>query len=198
MPIGAVATPFTDEAPLRAHLGHDEHLLWSGRPPQGIRLRPADAIMVPFSLMWGGFAFFWEWMVVRSDAPLFMKLWGIPFVLVGLYLIAGRFFWDAYQRTKTCYGLTDQRVLIVQQGRTAKVKSLGLATLGEMTLTTSSDGSGSIQFGPNPLRWSTSSVGGGWPGAQLPPAFDSIADAKRVQDLIRQAQRTARTRTEER
>lgn len=197
MPIGAIATPFTDEAPLRAQLGHDEHLLWSGRPPQGIRFQRADVLTVPFSLMWGGFAFFWEWMALRSDGPLFMKLWGIPFVLVGLYMIAGRFFWDAYQRTKTSYGLTDQRILIVQQGRSAKAKSLGLATLGEMTLTTTSDGTGSIQFGTNTLPWSASWGGGGWPGTQGPPAFESIPDAKRVQDMIRQAQRAA-TRAEER
>ena len=32
-------------------------------------------------------------------------LWGIPFVLVGLYIVFGRFFVDAKQREKTCVAI---------------------------------------------------------------------------------------------
>jgi hypothetical protein len=55
-------------------------------------LRRADALFIPFSLMWAGFAFFWETMAIRGGAPFFFWLWGIPFILIGVWITVGRFF----------------------------------------------------------------------------------------------------------
>jgi len=179
------------ESLVRDQLSAGEHLLWSGKPKSGLRLRASDVLMIPFSLMWGGFAVFWEWSVVTSGAPFFFKLWGIPFVLVGLYLIIGRFFFDAHQRANAYYGISNQRVLIVTRGLGGRVKSLSLRTLSDVTLSSASGGTGSIQFGSSP--WGAASWFGssGWPGAQTVPAFDSIDDAKQVYDILRQAQQKA-------
>ena len=62
---------------LSAELRRSEKLLWSGRPRQGVFLTQNDAGMIPFSLMWGGFSFFWEYQAVNSRAPLFVDLWGV-------------------------------------------------------------------------------------------------------------------------
>ena len=97
-----------DARPIIEHeLGSVEKLLWAGRPCQGFVFRPVDAFLIPLSLMWGGFAVFWEGSVLVMGAPVFFTLWGIPFVLVGCYLVFGRFYVDAWQREKTSYGLTN-------------------------------------------------------------------------------------------
>ena len=172
-------------------LSSGEKLLWSGQPRAGIRLRGSDAFVIPFSILWCGFAIFWESMVVRKGAPVFMMLWGIPFVLVGLYIVFGRFIIDAMARGKTFYGVTNERIIIISGLFSRDLKSLNLRTLTDVSLAARSDGSGTITFGPvYPMgRWAPS----GWPGAgrYAPPAFDLIEGAKEVYETVRQAQRVA-------
>jgi len=173
----------------------EERLLWSGAPAGGIRFRAADVIQVPFSLMWGGFAIFWEYNVLHmgkstskpgATPALFLALWGIPFVLFGLYFIAGRFFADAYMRARTRYGITDHRVMIVTTFWQKQVKSIPLRGLGEVSLTERSDGSGNITFG-TPLAL----VGMGRRGRQAPPAFEFIPSVRSVHELLLRAQESA-------
>jgi hypothetical protein len=178
------------ERELRPELGSGEKLLWSGQPRSGLRLRGADALLIPFSLMWGGFAIFWEVSAFNRHAPLFFRLWGLPFVLIGLYLIAGRFFVDAWQRGRAYYGLTNQRVLLVSSGFQRQVKSLSLKTLPEVTLTERGDRSGTIAFGATPPMYGWL-AGSSWPGAgkQLAPSFEMIENARQVYGQIQNAQR---------
>jgi hypothetical protein len=175
---------------LERELGAGETLLWSGQPKQGLLLRAADALLIPFSLLWGGFALFWESSVLSSGAPFFFVLWGIPFVLMGMYITVGRFFADAYTRSKTSYGVTNERVLIVAGLFSRTVKTLPLATLGELVLVRHADGSGTITFGSG-VAFASWYRGFAWPGMEqrLPPAFERIPDAQQVYDLIRRSQR---------
>ena len=174
------------------HLESGEALKWAGLPRQGLLLRGSDAFLIPFSLMWGGFAVFWESRVVTSGAPFFFMLWGIPFVLVGLYITVGRFFVDARQRARTFYGLTDKRIVIVSGLVSQSVNSILLKSLSDVTLKERSDRSGTITFGrPHPMAsWAS---GMQWPGMgqYQPPAFEMIPDAKAVHDQVLEAQRAA-------
>lgn len=178
---------------IKSQLSRDEKVLWAGQPRQGLVMRGADVFMIPFSLMWGGFAIFWELSVIQSDAPAFFVLWGIPFVLVGLYLIIGRFFFEAKQRANTFYAVTNERVLIVSGVFSRKIKSLNLRTLSDLSLSEGKNNEGTISFGGgSPL---SSMFGGfpGWPGMEqhLGPRFELVFDAKSVFDIIRDAQRAA-------
>lgn len=175
---------------LDSQLSPGERLLWSGQPRQGIFLRASDALVIPFSLLWCGFAVFWQWSVLSADAPFFFKLWGIPFVLVGLYMVVGRFFVESKQRTKTYYGVTNERVIIVSGIFNKQVKSLNLKTLSDISLIEKSDRSGTITLGSDvdPQGQNFQFSGRSQPA---PPSFDSIQNAKNVYEIIRSAQRSA-------
>lgn len=193
--LGGHSMQFDIQARLRRELSSDENLLWSGVPTLGLRFRAADILMVPFSLVWGGFAFFWEAEVlygtgvrlsasppyVTATLVSFIGLWGVPFCLVGLYLIFGRFFFDAAARAKTIYAITDRRVMVA---RGNSVRSLALNALPAFELKEGGNGRGSIVFGPSTFFTST-----GWPARNYrqygqPLILDGIANAREVYALI--------------
>jgi hypothetical protein len=173
-------------------LSGSERLIWTGQPVRGVRLQAGDALLIPFSLVWGGFAFFWEGTVLTRGAPLFFALWGVPFVLVGIYITVGRFFFDAWRRSRTVYALTSERVLILSGGFSRTVTSLRLAAIPSVSLKEARSGVGTISFGGgSPMAaW----FGGmqGWPGSDryLGPRFELLPKARSVYESIQAAQRS--------
>ena len=178
-----------DRFDLQGYLAPGEKLLWSGQPETGLKLRASDTFVIPFSLMWAGFAFFWEYSVLSTNAPLFFRLWGVPFVLVGLYMVVGRFFVDAWVRARTVYGVTSQRILILP-GDTRSLTSLSLRTLPEVTVTERPDGSGTISFGGLPYLATSSPRGFRYPSSTC-RAFEFIFEVRTVSSIIQAAQQKA-------
>jgi len=172
---------------LSRELLSDERLVWSGRPRGGIRLRAADAFLVPFTFLWAGFAMFWELEVSKSGAPTLFVVWGIPFILVGLYITVGRFLVDAVVRRHTLYGLTDQRALIVTTFGGRKVQVVNLPRLAELTLVEHRDQSGTISFGPS-TPWAGLGLGFGRSGPYAIPQFQFIEQPRAVFEKARAAQ----------
>jgi hypothetical protein len=84
-----------------------ERIEWTGQPEARIIFHHEDWLVVPFSLMWGGFAIFW---LVSASGVLggfnhpnrtfeyFGIIWGTPFVFVGQYLIWGRFLYARWKK----------------------------------------------------------------------------------------------------
>jgi hypothetical protein len=180
-------------AVLQLPVERGERQLWAGAPRQGVVLRPSDAFMIPFSLMWGGFAVFWETMAVRTGGPGFFPLFGLPFVAVGLYVTVGRFLVDARRRGRTSYFVTSNRVVIVGGAFTPETKSLSLATLTDVSMTERPDGSGTITFGAVNPRYAMY-AGMSWPGMPQVPSFEMIPDVRRVYSIIQSAQQDALAR----
>ncbi len=174
---------------IRRHIDPMENVLWSGKPKQDIVFRGSDAFLIPFSLLWGGFAIFWMIGVIKSGAPLFFALFGVPFVLIGIYMIVGRFFVEAKQREKTYYGVTEDRVVIVSGILQQKVKFLTIRNLSDISISESSDGTGTITFG-NAMPFFSWFENTSWPGTgqHAVPKFDMIDNPRQVYQIIREIQ----------
>jgi len=186
-----------NESDFTGRLTRGEKLIWWGQPQRGLLVTSSDWLLVPFSLVWGGFAIFWEAGVLRVGhwpETYLMAVFGLPFVLIGLYLIFGRFIVDAWMRDRTGYALTDKRILILRTGPFAKFSAINLDQLPDATLSETSGGRGTIRFGTTGIfRGRGNASWGGWTPSVDATQFIGIEDARRVFDRIQQLS-TARNR----
>jgi hypothetical protein len=171
----------------KTRLLSDERIVWESRPYAGIILRPIDVFLIPFSIAWAGFALFWNISAGASGAGLPFQLFGLPFLVAGLYATVGRFLLDILIRKNTRYFVTNKRILITSGTNGSKLKSLDITRLPSLELDERRDGSGTLRFGPS----------GGWFGggnnfAIWQPTFDPtpqfirVAQARSVYELIHQ------------
>lgn len=165
-------------------LSAGEQLLWSGAPSSGLVLRPSELFLIPFSLFWGGFALFWNSTVWSTNSPLEFKLFGLPFLVVGIYVTIGRFFLDAAVRGTIVYGVTDKRVLISRTGFWPTFKSLDIRRLPSLELQERPDGSGTIKFAASAFLSGMNGFGIWAPSLDPTPQFLRVKDVRKVYDLI--------------
>jgi hypothetical protein len=170
---------------VEAELDKGERITWIGRPIAGRMARsaiPMVVLGVPFT----AFAVFWMAMasgiagVAGSGVRLFFVLWGIPFVLVGLGMLASPF-WMYRKALGTVYAITDRRALIIERGITGRsvVRTFDPAGLGTLSRVQDADGSGSLvfrrEFRPAGRRGRFVEIG-----------FLAVPDVREVEDRIRQ------------
>ena len=162
-----------------------EVLLWTGRPNPGRVFHSDDGYAIPFSLLWGGFFVFWENMAVKSGS-LFMIVWGIPFIVIGQYVIWGRFLYDAWIKRRTFYAITNRRVLILQESW--KLKRSATYLEGIPTIESEGAAVGTIWFGPKyPVIAGRGQKTRGWSRFKVGdvPVFADIDDVEAVHHLVR-------------
>jgi hypothetical protein len=200
MPIGSTYSPEV----FQGELMPGESVLWMGQPNASVIFHKEDVVLIPFSLMWGGFALFWEAMVLGinflNHAPkhaphvmsLFMALWGVPFVVIGQYLIWGRFLTARATKRRTYYGLTNQRVMVLQGGRRRRFTSATLVSIPNIDKSVGKNGIGNITFGPFPAQFATTA--NSWNSANVAgvPRFIDVENADSVYRMICDAQNHAR------
>lgn len=114
-----------------AYFDAGEHLVWQGQPNKGLRFRVETLMQSLFGVFFLAFAIFWMAMasgmssgMPREFGPVSLfPLFGIPFVLVGFYMVIGNYFWKAYLRGRTRYALSNKRAFIATRGLRKDLKS---------------------------------------------------------------------------
>jgi len=193
---------------IRPELTPGESIVWAGQPNTRAIFHKQDVFLIPFSLLWGGFAIFWEaaaagfWGMGRGarGPELFMMIWGVPFVLAGQYFIWGRFICQAWKKKRTHYAVTNRRVIVVQNGWKRQMASAYLDALPTLTKEEGSSGIGTLRFAQAEPAWSgrRRRGWGDWDAMNVGsvPTFVDIEDVQSVYQLVselREKARTART-----
>jgi len=169
---------------LKPYLHDGESLLWAEQPKQGLIFRPFDFFLIPFSLLWCSFAIFWVIMAVNTGAPLFFILFGVPFVLIGLMFVFGRFIMDILSRRHTFYGVTATRVLMQQGIRSKTMKAFNIDTLTNIQYEVKTDGTGNIFLMTKTPKNMAAQNMGWWPGGGTPQNISLIKEVDKVYGLI--------------
>jgi hypothetical protein len=178
-----------------------ESLHWAGMPDSSVIFHSDDWLLVPFGLFWAAFSIFWEAGVLgywgnntRHGGPsLFMALWGIPFIVIGQYLVWGRFFYDAWLKRRTYYAVTNRRVFVLQEGW--KRKSSWAYVEAIPTIERDGTRRGTLWFGTRPPMMASRRQRGRNPSRFAlgeVPVFADIEDADGVLRLVHDLREAAR------
>ena len=173
---------------LTAELLPGEKVEWTGRPNPSVIFHDEDWLLIPFSLLCGGFAIFWLlaasgiwnvfWNRPNATFQWFGVIWGTPFVLIGQYMIWGRFLYQRWLKGRTYYALTNRRATIIHRGFGGRsCSSAYFENLALIDKRVRPDGIGAISFG--------GPVTGDWQWGRgkkppRPPTFDDVDNADSV------------------
>ncbi|MHB1278555.1 MAG: hypothetical protein ACYC1Q_09155 [Bacteroidia bacterium] len=127
-------------------LSGKEQILWASVPLQGLRLRKSDKYMIPFSLLWCATVVIWEWFALgMGELGTTMAWFGVPFMLIGLYLLVGRFYMDAFIRRNTFYALTSKKILVKTGRWNSSVDQFLLKSIKRITVEQGKGESGTLR-----------------------------------------------------
>jgi len=190
----------TSAAAVQPELVPGESFVWAGQPKASVIFHKEDLFLIPFSLFWGGFAIFWEagvsgvWGGQAHGRWTFGMLWGIPFVLIGQYLIWGRFLYAAWLKGRTHYAVTNRRVIVVQDGWKRQTASAYIDSLTSLVKEGGSNGIGILRFGQPQAMWSRNQGFGAWNTLSIGgvPTFVDIEDVDSVYRLVSDQRERAR------
>jgi hypothetical protein len=182
-----------------------EDILWQGAPEGGVDFTGVWSVQTLFALFFTAFSLFWITMaytitgqmndgvgrVINTVFPLF----GLPFLLVGLHLLVGRFWADARRRRNSYYTLTNRAAYIGVQ--TGGKRSLDRYAIGPDTRLTLEDGDlGSIWFASRvnvrprhapSMHRSRSRIGGATQTTES-IGFERLCNAREIYAMMRKVQ----------
>ena len=134
----ASAFPFSED------LADGERVLWYGQPNKNRLFTSADAVNIPVSLFLLAFSAWWTYLAIIVNAWLLCV--SIPLFLVALHLLVFRFLVKRYVKGRTHYALTDNRILLIYDGRDQRqIQSIPYTEVKDVRMTLAGQG-GSLYF----------------------------------------------------
>lgn len=169
----------TDYSFADIHIDEDDVVLWKGKPEKGITASSHDLMTIPFGIFFTLFAIFWTAMAASGFA--IMAVFGIPFILVGLYMLGGKYIINERMKDKTAYVITNKAII---RKRGNRVDIWYGSDLNNMKVFTHKNGTTSFVFS-NPVinRGRTYRVSNEYFG------IENVRDAKDVSEAIRKIER---------
>ena len=101
-----------------------EQLLWSGRPDARALFIPADGFLIPFGLLFLGFAVFWT-TEAAEGAPAFFPIFGFVFIVFGLSRVRPILV-KVWRKRRSIYAVTDRRAFAVEGGTVTDTPIIGV------------------------------------------------------------------------
>lgn len=142
---------FNLDREIEQYLEAGEKIIWTGQPKQGMMFSAFDVWMVIFGFIWTSGVL--GWIYAAWEAAIWFAMFGLPFLLVGLYLIFGKFYFDTRSRASAIYAITNRRVIITFRYFRKRFFSYEYAKFVDIALRENSDKSGTIYF-YFPDKWS--------------------------------------------
>lgn len=169
----------TDYSFADIHIGNGDIVLWKGRPEKGITVNSNELFMIPFGIFFTAFALFWAFMASRVF-PI-MAVLSIPFILIGLYLVCGKFIINERMKDKTAYVITNKAII---RKRGNRVDVWYGSDLTNMKVYTHKNGTTSFIFANSLIN-----RGGTYRASNEYYGIENVRDAKDVSEAIRKIER---------
>lgn len=169
----------TDYNIFRNELLINEKIMWTGQPETKFILKSEDIVLSLFGLLITGFlSLFFRGNFITSADLVEISIFTIMF-LAGLYYLFGRFIIDHYEKKRTFYAVTNQRVLIINNMYKKSVQAELISQIPALIKTVHKDDIGTIQF--DNVKFDMSSESDGY---IYPPAFQDIKNVDTIYKLI--------------
>lgn len=181
-------------------LDEGETILWQGRPVTGVRLRDFFGFPLIFGLFFTGFSLVWitmARMMTRGEEFSIFPLFGLPFLLVGLYVSFGLPFGKDYVRKRSWYTLSDRKAYVATElfGR-RRLKAVPYAEMNILELEDGSPGSVTFKREVSVSQYTRRSRNGGrsrrTQTTTTNTGFERIEDARAVYRMIAARREPAR------
>ena len=145
---------FLNDGPsIKDYVLADEKLLWTGKPVREIKLLPSEKIVMIFGAFWTVFSAFWITMAyvgatdTENDTMAnILPFFGLPFLLVGLYLMIISPIRAKIKHKSLEYALTTKRVMIFYNGKCKVLQTFKYNEIHNISFGCDEEGVGVVTF----------------------------------------------------